>query len=40
MTTNGGSIYAPRTAALANPEQCVLCHGDGKLASIKTVHAK
>jgi OmcA/MtrC family decaheme c-type cytochrome len=40
MTTNGGSIYTPRAAALANPEQCVLCHGDGKLASIKIVHAK
>ena len=40
MRSNGGSIYAARGGALANAEQCVLCHGDGKLASIKVVHAK
>jgi len=40
MRTNGGSIYAARTTALATPEQCLICHGTGKLADIKTVHPK
>jgi len=40
MRANGGSIYAPRTAALATPEQCLICHGTGKLADIKAVHPK
>jgi OmcA/MtrC family decaheme c-type cytochrome len=40
MEVNGGSIYAPRAAALANPEQCLVCHGTGRIADIKTMHAK
>jgi OmcA/MtrC family decaheme c-type cytochrome len=40
METNGGSIYKPRAEALARPEQCMICHGPGKLADIKAVHAK
>jgi len=40
MEGNGGSIYQPRTAALAKAEQCELCHAPGKIADIKTVHAK
>jgi hypothetical protein len=40
MRDNHGSIYAPRAAALANPEQCLLCHGPGQLADIKVMHNK
>ncbi|WP_372527970.1 OmcA/MtrC family decaheme c-type cytochrome [Piscinibacter sp.] len=40
ITTNGGSIYAPRSTALATGEQCTLCHGSGKVADIKLMHAK
>ena len=41
MQTNGGSFYAPRSTALAQPqqEQCLLCHGPGTVASISTLHA-
>jgi OmcA/MtrC family decaheme c-type cytochrome len=38
---NGGSFYAPRTAAgvlPANVEQCLICHGNGKTADIRAVH--
>ena len=38
MTANGGSIYAPRATALANKEQCLLCHAAGKVADVKVVH--
>jgi hypothetical protein len=48
MKANGGSLYAPRgnSAALVagdalwTPEQCTLCHGAGKMADIKVMHAK
>jgi OmcA/MtrC family decaheme c-type cytochrome len=40
MKANGGSIYADRTTALANPEQCTLCHLTGRVADIKAMHAK
>jgi OmcA/MtrC family decaheme c-type cytochrome len=40
MRANGGSIYAPRAAALATTEQCLVCHASGKIADIKAVHAK
>lgn len=40
MESNGGSIYAARTAALAKPEQCMICHGTGRVADIKTMHDK
>jgi OmcA/MtrC family decaheme c-type cytochrome len=40
ITTNGGSIYAPRSSALVTGEQCLLCHGSGKVADIKEMHAK
>jgi OmcA/MtrC family decaheme c-type cytochrome len=40
MKTNGGSVYAPRSVALATGEQCLLCHGSGKVADIKAMHAK
>jgi OmcA/MtrC family decaheme c-type cytochrome len=38
MRTNGGSVYAPRSSALATGEQCMLCHGDGKVADIELMH--
>jgi OmcA/MtrC family decaheme c-type cytochrome len=37
---NGGSIYAPRSAALASTETCMVCHGPGRVAEIKASHAK
>ena len=40
MRSNGGSVYAPRSVALATGEQCLLCHGSGKVADIKVMHAK
>jgi OmcA/MtrC family decaheme c-type cytochrome len=40
MESNGGSIYQPRTAALAKKEQCLTCHGPGKIAAIADMHAK
>jgi OmcA/MtrC family decaheme c-type cytochrome len=40
MKSNGGSLYAARTGALANAEQCTLCHLAGKVADIKAMHAK
>jgi hypothetical protein len=27
MELNGGSLYDPRTAALAKKETCLICHG-------------
>jgi len=40
MESNGGSIYAARTAALAKTEQCMICHGTGRVADIKAMHEK
>ncbi|MBI5259887.1 MAG: OmcA/MtrC family decaheme c-type cytochrome [Burkholderiales bacterium] len=40
MQTNGGSIYEPRSTALAKGEQCELCHASGKVADIKVMHNK
>jgi OmcA/MtrC family decaheme c-type cytochrome len=41
MQTNGGSFYETRAAAFAKPqqEQCLLCHGPGRLAAIAERHA-
>ena len=38
MESNGATIYGTRTAAAATVEQCLICHGPGKLAAIKDVH--
>jgi OmcA/MtrC family decaheme c-type cytochrome len=38
MTVNGGSIYTPRSNALPVLEQCMVCHGPGRIADIKVVH--
>jgi OmcA/MtrC family decaheme c-type cytochrome len=40
MRSNGGSVYAQRSVALATGEQCLLCHGSGKVADIKLMHSK
>lgn len=40
MRTNGGSLYAPRSLALATTETCMICHGPGRIADIKAMHAK
>ncbi|MEZ4224695.1 MAG: OmcA/MtrC family decaheme c-type cytochrome [Polyangiaceae bacterium] len=34
----GGSYYAPRGTALNTQEQCLMCHGKGKIAAIAEVH--
>jgi OmcA/MtrC family decaheme c-type cytochrome len=41
MKLNGGSFYAPRSTATgpnAMPEQCLICHGPGRVAAIGLVH--
>jgi OmcA/MtrC family decaheme c-type cytochrome len=41
MQLNGGLFYAQRgtaTAAGAAPEQCMICHGPGRVAAIGVVH--
>lgn len=43
MTANGGRFYAPRSSVLApgaSQEQCMLCHGPGKVAPIGVVHQR
>ncbi|MBK7857868.1 MAG: OmcA/MtrC family decaheme c-type cytochrome [Archangiaceae bacterium] len=40
MEANGASIYAPRSVAAVQTEQCMICHGPGRLAGIKEVHSK
>ena len=39
MESSGGSIYKPRSTALASQEQCALCHTSGNVADIKLIHA-
>jgi len=38
IRANGGSIYAPRSTALATKEQCLICHAAGKVADVKVMH--
>ena len=41
MTGNGGTFFGARTAQGVLPaaiEQCLLCHGNGKVADIRAVH--
>jgi OmcA/MtrC family decaheme c-type cytochrome len=42
MKANGGFFYAPRStavgAAATTREQCMICHGPGKVAAIKDIH--
>jgi hypothetical protein len=40
MTANGGAIYEPRFTALLKVEQCLVCHGSGRIADIQTMHSK
>ena len=41
MQTNGGSFYEARSVAFTKPQQeeCLLCHGPGRIASISDLHA-
>jgi hypothetical protein len=41
MQTNGGSFFEARTTAFSKPQQeeCLLCHGPGRIASIADRHA-
>ncbi len=41
MQTNGGSFYEPRSTAFSKPQQeeCLLCHGPGRIAAIADRHA-
>ncbi|MBE0619598.1 MAG: OmcA/MtrC family decaheme c-type cytochrome [Burkholderiales bacterium] len=36
----GGSIYEARSTAMLKTENCLFCHGSGKLVDIKVQHAK
>lgn len=41
MRANGGHFYEPRSAVLAGaPEQCMICHGPGRIAAIGIVHQR
>jgi len=40
MRMNGGVIYGDRAFARTQVEQCLICHGPGKVAAIKDVHYK
>jgi OmcA/MtrC family decaheme c-type cytochrome len=42
MRANGGSFYAPRATVLAAgpQEQCLICHGPGRVAAIGVVHQR
>jgi OmcA/MtrC family decaheme c-type cytochrome len=43
MRQNGGQFYAQRSTALAPgapPEQCLICHGPGRIAAIGAVHQR
>ncbi|MEQ1806863.1 MAG: OmcA/MtrC family decaheme c-type cytochrome, partial [Burkholderiaceae bacterium] len=37
---NGGSVYALRSTTLLKTETCMVCHDTGRIAAIKTMHAK
>lgn len=38
MKQMGGTFYGTRTAALAQTESCMMCHGPGTIAAIADVH--
>jgi OmcA/MtrC family decaheme c-type cytochrome len=43
MTSSGGRFYAPRSTVLAPgaaQEQCLICHGPGRVAAIGIVHQR
>jgi hypothetical protein len=41
MKANGGQFYAARSVAkAADGEQCLLCHGPGRVAAIGDVHQR
>jgi OmcA/MtrC family decaheme c-type cytochrome len=38
MEQNGGAFYKPRSSVSAGQEQCMLCHGPGKVAAVGAMH--
>ncbi|MGE3767497.1 MAG: OmcA/MtrC family decaheme c-type cytochrome [Kofleriaceae bacterium] len=42
MRANGGQFYAARSSVLSSPakEQCMICHGPGRVAAIGLVHQR
>jgi OmcA/MtrC family decaheme c-type cytochrome len=41
MKANGGQFYAPRSTALSSAgEQCIICHGPGRIAAVGEVHQR
>ncbi len=43
MEANGGRFYAPRSSVLGaggSQEQCLICHGPGRIAAIGAVHQR
>jgi OmcA/MtrC family decaheme c-type cytochrome len=40
MESNGGAFYKARSVAFPETEQCLVCHGKGKIAAIADVHAQ
>jgi OmcA/MtrC family decaheme c-type cytochrome len=40
MEVNGGTFYKARSSALAQTEQCFVCHAVGRTADIRAVHAR
>jgi hypothetical protein len=39
MRTNGGTFYEPRSVYKQRDEECLVCHGVNRLASIALVHS-
>ncbi len=40
IESNGGSIYQPRSTALARVETCGVCHESGRVGDIRAVHKR
>jgi hypothetical protein len=40
MESNGGAFYKARSVVFPATEQCLVCHGKGKIAAIADVHAQ
>lgn len=38
MTSNGGAIYEARGTAIGKTEQCLVCHGKGRVADVAVIH--
>jgi cytochrome c553 len=40
IEANGGSLYQPRSTALAKIETCMVCHETGRSGDIRAVHKR